>query len=97
MGTVLDMVTVTAIGPEATVVAGVGRCLLPLVAYWFTKLLGSPSTFSPIQWSFSSNRFTPRKPIPLAPPGLKCKAQTAASAELAPAPNKASKALWAGL
>ena len=85
-GTVMGTVMVT--GPGATVVAGVGQYQPQSVAYWSMRLQGNPSTFSPIQWSFNSNRFTHRKLIPIAPLGLKYKAQTAPSAELAPALNK---------
>ena len=81
-------VTETGIGQGVTVAAGVGRYLQPLAAYLFTRLPGNPSTFSPIQWSFNSNQFTRHKLIQLARLGLKCKAQTALLAELAPAHNK---------
>ena len=84
----MGMATTMAIGLAAIRVLGVGLYQRPLVACSFMKRQGNPSTFSPIRCLFNSSRFTPHKPIPTAPLGLKCKVQTAPSAELAPALNE---------
>jgi len=76
------------IGPGATVVAGVGQYQPQSVAYWSMRPPDNQSTFSPIQSSFNSNRFTHHKLIPVVHHGPRCTAQTAPSAELEPAPNK---------
>jgi hypothetical protein len=93
MGMATVMATVMAIGLAVIRVLGVGLFQRPLVVCLYMKRQGSPFTFSPIRCLFNSSRFTPHKPIPTAPLGLKCKVQTAPSAELAPALNKRLKIL----